>query len=234
MPDTSAIILLSGGLDSFASLAMTLKNHNIRLALTFNYGQRAFEREKIAVEKICDYYNIDHTVVSLEWLQNITTTSLVDTGKNLPSYTVENLNADMDTLKSSAKAVWVPNRNGVMLNIAAAYADSFQCEYVVFGANAEEAVTFPDNSLEFAEQMTKTLSYSTSNHVEVLVPLAKYTKTEIINIAIAENMPLQYVWSCYTPAEKHCGQCESCARLKRALLENGKETLWKEISSDAV
>ena len=68
----SAIILLSGGLDSVVSLAKLKDKYSRILALTFDYGQKSAESEIEASKKICEYYNIEHVVIKLDWLKNIT------------------------------------------------------------------------------------------------------------------------------------------------------------------
>ena len=77
---TKSIILLSGGLDSLVSLAIAKEEFNIQLALTFDYGQKALEKEIEASKKICDYYGIEHRIVKLDWLKDITNTALVSDG----------------------------------------------------------------------------------------------------------------------------------------------------------
>ena len=56
---------------------------------------------------------------------------------------------EMSKIGESAKNVWVPNRNGAFINIAASFCDAYEADYIVIGFNAEEAVTFPDNSTDF-------------------------------------------------------------------------------------
>jgi 7-cyano-7-deazaguanine synthase len=168
--------------------------------------------------------------IKLEWLKDITTTALVNTDISLPEYSVEKLDSSIDVLNDSAKSVWVPNRNGVMLNIAAAHAESIGAGYIMFGANLEEATTFPDNTKEFADALTESLYFSTANNVKVVVPLANKSKNEIVAVALRLNIPLNLIWSCYNSSVVHCGQCESCSRLKRALIDNDLLNVWKEIS----
>lgn len=230
MKQESAVALLSGGLDSIVSMAVLQQEYSFKKAVLFNYGQKAYKNELKAVQQICAHYDMSLKVIELSWLKEITTTSLVNTNSELPEYTQQNLDQSLEAIQNSAKAVWVPNRNGVMLNIAAAFAESMGAKYVVFGANAEEATTFPDNTKEYADQLTEAFAYSTANKVNVLAPLADKTKTEIVALAIDKQVPLQYVWSCYTANNAHCGTCESCARLQRALIANGQTALWKELS----
>lgn len=139
-----SIILLSAGLDSLVSLGLTKDKLNITLALTFDYGQKSAQDEINASEKICKYYNIEHKVIKLDFLKEITQTSIVS-DKNLPS------GHELDNPQESAKSVWVPNRNGLFLNIAGSYADSYGFDNIIIGANKEEGQTFPDNTQDFID-----------------------------------------------------------------------------------
>src|SRR5204862_304097 len=71
--------------------------------------------------------------------------------------------ADLDSARAheTARAVWVPNRNGILVNIAAGFAESLGAASVVVGFNREEAETFPDNTLDFAAAATAALGFST-------------------------------------------------------------------------
>ncbi|MEI8388466.1 MAG: 7-cyano-7-deazaguanine synthase QueC [bacterium] len=216
-----SIVLLSGGLDSFISLAYAKDEYNIQLALTFDYGQRSVKKEIAAAKTIADYFNIEHKVIKTPWLQEITETSLVNTDQDLPELDSEELDNPELTL-NSAKNVWVPNRNGVFLNIAACFADSMDFSHIIFGANKEEGTTFPDNTQDFIDKINAAFEFSTLAKPKVFAPLINLDKTEIIKLAIEIEAPLNLVRSCYTDEEKHCGKCESCLRLERALKTNGK------------
>ena len=73
-----SVILLSGGLDSLVALGYSKKhtNYNVELALTFDYGQKALKQEIETSKKICDYYNIEHRIINLDWLKDITKNSV--------------------------------------------------------------------------------------------------------------------------------------------------------------
>ena len=79
-----SIILLSGGLDSLVSLGLIKEEYNIQLALTFDYGQKSLQKELSASDEIAKYYNIEHKVIELEFLKNITHTSIVS-DKEIPT-----------------------------------------------------------------------------------------------------------------------------------------------------
>ena len=211
-----SIILLSGGLDSVVALGYCKKytDYNIKLALTFDYGQKAVLNEIEASQKIAEYYNVEHKVIKLEWLKDIVKSGLVSS--------LEIPDSGFETQKSS-DLVWVPNRNSLFLNIAACFCDSFDYNYIIFGANKDEAKFFPDNTEEFRSQITKCFKSSTKVHPIVIAPLINYSKDDIVKIAIEDSMPLELIRSCYNSGEKHCGRCESCNYLKKALLANNCE-----------
>lgn len=214
------IILLSSGLDSYISLSEAIKTVDVVLALTFDYGQKAAKDEIEAAKKIADKYNIEHKTITLPFLKEITNNSLTNENKNL----------EFDELGiNSMKAVWVPNRNGLFLNIAAMYCDAVDCDYIIFGANKEEAGTFSDNSLEFNNIANKFFKYSTLKHPEILSPVANLEKREIVNLGIKNNVDFSLLKSCYNSFEKsgknHCGKCESCKRLYNAILKSNDKSL---------
>ncbi|MEI7473656.1 MAG: 7-cyano-7-deazaguanine synthase QueC [bacterium] len=223
-----SIVLLSGGLDSVVSLAFAKEEYNVQLAITFDYGQRAKTQEITAAAKIAEYYGIEHKVIDVEWLAQITKTSLVNTNNDLPNPETEDLD-DFNASTQTAKKVWVPNRNGLFLNIAASFADSFGYTHIIFGANREEAVTFSDNSAEFIEKINKSLEFSTLVNPKVFAPLIDKDKEEIVKVGLDLKVPLAFIRSCYTDNEKHCGKCESCMRLKRALIKLSNENLIKNL-----
>ena len=72
-----SVILLSGGLDSLVSLGVGVKEYNIRLALTFDYGQNPAEQEIKTSKKIAEYYGIEHRVSELPFLKEITNNAFI-------------------------------------------------------------------------------------------------------------------------------------------------------------
>ena len=211
-PVIKSVILMSGGLDSLAALGFVKEKYGIELALTFDYGQKAAIQEIEASKKICEFYNIKNKVIKLDWLKEITQTSLVSSEENIP--------VNHFGTAESAKSVWVPNRNGLFLNIAASFADSFGFDYIIFGANKDEGKTFSDNTEEFRNEISKVFEFSTLKHPKVIAPLINYSKNDIVKIAMDNNIPLELVWSCYREGNMHCGVCESCNHLKKALIAN--------------
>lgn len=228
MTNKKSIILLSGGLDSVISLSNAKEEYNIQMALTFNYGQKASQKELLASKKIAEFYNINHKIIELPWLKAITTTALVNNSIDTPKPTNTELD-DFEASSNTAAKVWVPNRNGLFLNIAASFCDSFGYSNIIFGANKEEGTTFPDNTQDFIDRINESFEYSTMAKPKVVAPLISKEKKEIVEIGIQNNAPFQLIQSCYHSLDKHCGECESCKRLKRALQETGHSEIIKTL-----
>lgn len=224
-----AVILLSGGLDSALNLALAARDGKARLALTMRYGQRAEGPELAAAQALARHYGADWKAVDVRWLGEVNPTSLTRKDQALPLLATDELDR-MDLASSSAKAVWVANRNGLFLNIAGAYAEALGENEVFVGFNREEAATFPDNSQAFMDAMNHALSFSTMTHVKVGSYTIAWDKPELMAEAIRVGLPLHLVWSCYEAGPDRCWKCESCKRSERGLLAagaKGREWLQK-------
>lgn len=215
---SSAIVILSGGLDSSTNLALAMKELTVKMAITFDYGQRAAAKEIKASTELCAHYGVNHRVMSIPWVSEFGKSALLDRNLEIPTSEVKI--DDMAISGKTAVKVWVPNRNGIFLNIAAGWAEALDCEYVIPGFNLEEAATFPDNSQAFMDSLKRSFSYSTANHVQVKCYTIHMLKTEILKTALQEKLPLKSLWPCYFDGDKWCGRCESCLRSKRAFQQN--------------
>lgn len=209
-----SVVLLSAGLDSTVNLFKAREESEVVLALTFDYGQRAAAREIEHAGKLAAHIGTRHQVIALPWFRDFTKTSLVDTSMDVPttSVSIDDFNAST----TSAKAVWVPNRNGIFLNIGAAFAESLGADWLIPGFNLEEATTFPDNSEAYLQAATRAFQFSTSNQVQVHCFTTQMTKPEIVKLGHQLKVPFDLIWTCYFGGEKPCGQCESCQRFARA------------------
>ena len=213
------VVLLSGGLDSSVNLFEAQQNGKILLVLSFNYGQKAAVKEIEAAKNLCNQLNLKLKTIELPWFQDFGRSSLIVKEKDFP----KNREVDiLDPAKSldSARSVWVPNRNGIFLNIAAGFAEALGANAVVPGFNVEEAETFPDNSQDFMNALDKSFHFSTANQVKVKCFTSQMNKSEILSRAVELKVPLNKIWPCYDAKQKWCGVCESCLRAKRAFLNN--------------
>lgn len=222
MSAVSSVVLLSGGLDSAANLALCVERDQAVLALTFDYGQRAARRELNAAQAISRYYDVPHRSIDVRWLGELGGSALTEKQLRLPEIEAARLD-DAAVTRESARAVWVPNRNGVFLNVGASFAERLGAARVVVGFNREEAATFPDNSSDYLARTTGAFELSTANHVAAHSYTAEMDKREIVRAlrGLRRAFPFELLWSCYSggigPEEAPCGRCESCQRLARAL-----------------
>jgi len=222
-PKNSAVVLLSAGLDSTYNLYEALAHKmQIVLALTFNYGQRAAVREISQARKICDGVGVPHKTIDLPWFAQFTRSALVDPSADVPVSQDVDIESHAVSLMTAQK-VWVPNRNGIFLNIAAGFAEGLGAQVVIPGFNAEEAQTFPDNSHEFMKALDQSLHLSTANHVTVHCFSVGLDKVQIVKRAVELGVPIQDIWPCYFDGANRCGRCESCLRFERAMKANQLE-----------
>lgn len=215
----TALVLLSSGLDSSFNLAESIATFDVKLALTFNYNQKAASAEIRSARLLANHYKIPHKIIDLPWFSEFTTTSLIGAadvpqGKEVEIDSVEKSNR-------TAERVWVPNRNGIFLNIAAGFAEGLGARYVIPGFNREEAATFPDNSLAYLKILDQSWSFSTLGKAQTFCHSADLDKTQIVEAAKKLGLPFAMLWPCYLNENMWCGRCESCQRFKRALGANG-------------
>jgi len=205
-----SIILLSSGLDSSVNLAVAGKKTEILFALTFDYGQKAAKRELYYSEKLCGFFNVKHKIIKLDFYEELIKNKLI------PKISAK----DLENIKITQKAanqVWMHNRNGLFINIAASFAEKEEADLIITGFNAEEAKTFPDNSKEFVKKINESLKYSTLNKVQVKSYTQNLNKSRIYKLGQKLNLPFEFVWPCYKGGKTICGVCESCRRYKRAV-----------------
>lgn len=197
-----AVALLSGGLDSVVSMLLAAQDAEIILALTIDYGQKARINELRASRNITSHYGIPHQVIELPFMSKLSS-DLTEPGAD------EIINP------------WVPNRNGLFLNLAAALAEDLEAGLVVCGFNREEADNFPDNSRGFIEAVNQAMTYSTRNGVRAVSYVLDMDKVEIIKAASSLGIDFRMLWSCYQDGNRPCGKCPSCLKNLQAFRKAG-------------
>lgn len=223
-----ALVLSSGGVDSTTCVAMAVNKYGKENVITASlyYGQK-HDKELQCARNIAEYYGLKHIEEDIsnimKYASNVCT--LVKGGKDIQhkSYAEQskaNEEGRVDT--------YVPFRNGLLLSIATAYADSlFPNEEVeiYYGAHADDALgsAYADCSPEFANAMDQAIKIGTYNKISVCRPLINMNKAEVVREGLKLKVPYELTWSCYEGGEKPCGKCGTCIDRKIAFQQNGVE-----------
>lgn len=211
--DKSAIILLSGGLDSITVLALAKQQGYKCYALSFDYGQR-HNAELNAAKTIARHYGvIEHKIMPLG-LASIGGSALTDQTIQVP---VEP--------QAGIPVTYVPARNTIFLAFALGWAEVLGIHDVFIGVNAVDYSGYPDCRPEFIEAFQVMANLATKVGVEgqqitIHTPLIALSKAEIIRQGIELGIDYALTVSCYAADEqgKACGVCDSC-RLRKAGFE---------------
>lgn len=212
----SAIILLSGGLDSATALycakSLGFKTH----ALIFDYGQR-HKKEIIQAKKIAHRAGCDYRVVkiSLPWQGS----SLLDKKMRLPQ--------NRRIISKKIPSTYVPARNIIFLSFAASYAEVVGADAIFIGANAIDYSGYPDCRPDFFKAFQKVIKKGMKAGVEgksirIMMPLLHKTKAQIIRMGLKLKVPYELTWSCYQGGVRPCGKCDSCVLRDKGFRETKK------------
>ena len=199
-----AIILLSGGMDSAVCASWALAEGYELAALHINYGQRTETKELNSFNNLCNYYSIDKKlIVDISYLAAIGGSSLTDM-----NIEVSKAKLDTDEIPTS----YVPFRNANILAIATSWAEVIKANKLIIGAVEEDSSGYPDTRREFFDSFEKVISSGTINtKINILTPLIKLNKKEIVELGTTLNVPFDLTWSCYKSSDIACGECDSCA-----------------------
>ena len=209
----TAVVLLSGGLDSTTCIAIAKDAGFEIAALTFNYGQR-HEFEIDAAKQIIDHYQINnHSLVDID-LSQFGGSALTD-DIEIPKGRSEK---DM----SDIPVTYVPARNTVFLSLALAWAETLQAFDIFIGVNALDYSGYPDCRPEYIASFEQTANLATKegvtgNTFKIHTPLINMTKSKIINTGLQLGVDYGMTSTCYDPDTNGnpCGECDACfLRLK--------------------
>lgn len=208
-----AVIILSGGMDS-TTLAYDIASkgqYDEIHAISFDYGQK-HRKELVCAGITATKLKFNHRVVDLSSLGGMLDSALTSD--------VEVPEGDYDD--ENQKLTVVPNRNMIMLSIAAGYAMSIGAEDLYYGAHANDAAIYPDCRPVFVEKMNDVFKVSHYTPVRLLVPYLYYGKANIAARGMQLKVPYEDSWTCYKGGEKPCGKCGSCNERLMAFREISK------------
>ena len=212
-----AVVLLSGGMDSCVCAALATRDH-AAAALHVSYGQRTEARERQSFLAICQRLNIrDTLLVRNEALRAIGGSALTDeriavpTGDpvaHAPGYDIP--------------VTYVPFRNAHFLAVAVSWAEVLGAEKIYIGAVEQDSSGYPDCRPAYYEAFNQVIKAGTkAGTIEVVTPLIRMRKAEIVRLGLELGAPFDLTWSCYSREDQACGVCDSCVLRLRAFAAAG-------------
>jgi len=215
----SAVVLLSGGLDSTTALAMARAQGFSCHALTVRYGQ-LHQCEIDAARRVAAALGaVEHRVLELD-LAPLARSALTSRDLTVPKdRPLEEIGAPGDV-----PATYVPARNTVLLSLALAWAETLGARDLFVGVNVLDASGYPDCRPEFVRAFEALAQVATrSGGFHVHAPLIQMTKSEIIQAGQALGVDYGITHSCYDPSPDGgaCGRCDACHLRRKGFVEAG-------------
>lgn len=221
----TAVVLLSGGLDSATVLAIAIDQGFDIAAISFNYGQRhAVELE--AAKRLSSVYGVKKHVIAEIDLRVFGGSALTD-DIDVPK------NRSEDQMSDAIPVTYVPARNTIFLSYALALAETAGATDIFLGVNALDYSGYPDCRPEYIAAYETLMNLATKTGVEghrpfsLHAPLIDMTKADIIREGMALGVDYGATMSCYDPISDdapigiHCGACDACLLRQKGFREAG-------------
>lgn len=202
-------VLLSGGMDSVAAFYEVRTQHEVLACLSFDYGAKHNAREIPFAALHAGRHGVAHEVISLDFVNRLFKSDLLQSGGDIP---------DGHYAEETMIQTVVPFRNGIMLAIAAGYAESLGAEGLVIAAHSGDHAIYPDCREPFMQAMATAMGEGTYAKVQLLRPFIAMDKTRIAIRGTELGVDFSETWSCYKGRELHCGVCGTCVERREAFL----------------
>ena len=218
------VIPVSGGIDSTVILHWVASEGIEVHAVSYNYGQRHFDKEMECAVANCENIAKTHKVLNLDFFKDIVSTSSL-INKDIDVAKTKDVLGDPQTVN------YVPNRNMMMLSICTAYAESIGATQVYHGAAlVDSQAGYWDGSKEFLHAINKVNELNRRDRVEILAPLITKSKKDIIELGIVSGVDFSSTWTCYEGRDKACGLCPACSSRIKGFIDAGvRDPLQYEI-----
>jgi 7-cyano-7-deazaguanine synthase len=194
-------------MDSVTALYEAQQRSEVVGAISFHYGSKHNDREIPFAAHHTSRLRVPHRVIALAFIGEFFKSDLLQSGGEIPKGHYE---------EQSMKKTVVPFRNGIMLSIAAGFAESLKAHALVIAAHAGDHAIYPDCREDFMRSMGDAIRLGTYAQVQVLRPFIAMTKAGIA--ARGRELAVDYAqtWSCYVGGETHCGECGTCVERREA------------------
>ncbi|MDI1320365.1 MAG: 7-cyano-7-deazaguanine synthase QueC [bacterium] len=201
------VVIFSGGMDSTVLVYDLLACGDTVKVLSVDYGQR-HSKEIECAKRIAVDLGIEHRVADLRGISSL----LAGSSLTSPDVAVP----DGHYAEENMKATVVPNRNMIMLSIAAGWAISLRFDAVAFGAHGGDHAIYPDCRSVFADAVDAAIRLADWHQVQLIRPFVGLTKTDLAKRGHELHVPFAQTWSCYKGGDLHCGTCGTCVERREA------------------
>ncbi|NIA22382.1 MAG: 7-cyano-7-deazaguanine synthase QueC [Anaerolineaceae bacterium] len=212
----TAVVLISGGMDSCVVAALAAdRGYNLAM-LHINYGQRTEARELVSFNQLATHYNAaDRLVANIRYLSAIGGSSLTDSSLHVAAP------GEPAIESSKIPLTYVPFRNTHLLAIAASWAETLHAERIMIGIVEEDASGYPDCRKSYVAAMNEVVRLGTrpETKLEIDAPLVDMSKAAIVRLGADLAAPFGLTWSCYRRDDVPCRNCLSCELRARAFAE---------------
>lgn len=212
----SALISLSGGLDSLVLLAfLATAGYKIR-CVGFNYGSKHGIYERNAAREIANKYNLRYTTIRImEAFTDLEIRSSLMRGDDpIPEGHYES-----ETMKQTV----VPGRNSIFIAMLTGMAESIGAKEVFLGIHAGDHLIYPDCRPKYFEAMSFAMAEASDGKVRIKAPFLNLKKKDIIELGLSLGAPFEMSRTCYKYQDISCGKCASCQERLAAFHELGIE-----------
>lgn len=209
------VIPVSGGIDSTVILHWAASQGKQIHAVSYNYGQRHFDKEMRCALVNCERVAETHKELNLDFFKDIVNTSSL-INKDIDVAKTRDVLGDPQTVN------YVPNRNMMMLSICTAYAESIGASQVYHGAALiDSQAGYWDGSIEFLQAINKVNALNRRDRVDILAPLITKSKKDIIELGVSVGVDFSETWTCYEGESQACGQCPACSSRIKGFIDAG-------------
>jgi 7-cyano-7-deazaguanine synthase len=213
------VVLLSGGMDSATLLHAVARNPRTGpvWAISIHYGQK-HSRELAAARWQARAAGVrEHRVVDLACLGALLGNASALTGR---TRAVPDL-AAIAVPDRDQPPTYVPNRNMILLSLAAAWAEAVGASRVFYGAQRQDEYGYWDCTRAFVARLNSALALNRRRPVRVVAPFVAWSKARVLKKGLELGVDYSHTWSCYRGGRKPCGACPSCVERARAFRSVG-------------
>lgn len=205
-------VLLSGGMDSVVAFYDALKAHAVIACLSFDYGAKHNACEIPFAKLHAKRNGVTHLTIPLDFMNRFFKSDLLLSGGEIP---------DGHYAEESMRQTVVPFRNGIMLAIAAGYAESIGVGGLVIAAHSGDHAIYPDCRESFMQAMGTAMNEGTYEKIQLLRPFIAMNKAGIAARGAELGVDFAATWSCYKGGKIHCGVCGTCVERREAFMLAG-------------